>query len=175
MTNDTTPTGEYKFNVYREVGTPGVAGVEEAGNQRYIGRPYYYHGHFMPYNDIDTTINTTRIVDQWTNSLPVEDGRTYEDVYGIKGKPNFYHGMMMEAKFLMPEDGKSENGDDIIYRFTGDDDLWVYVDDVLVLDVGGIHEALTGTINFTTGKVTGPAGSSTQNTTLREIFQSVNC
>ncbi len=35
-----------------------------------------------------------------------------------------------------------------IFTFRGDDDLWIFVNKKLALDVGGLHEDLEGTINF---------------------------
>lgn len=67
-------------------------------------------------------------------------------------KINAWFGMTMELEFQMTSDG-TFNGKDMIYKFKGDDDVWVYIDDVLVLDMGGTHEAQTGTINFRTGAV----------------------
>lgn len=67
-------------------------------------------------------------------------------------KINAWFGMTMELNFQMTKDG-SFNGKDMVYKFKGDDDVWVYIDDVLVLDMGGTHEAQTGTINFKTGAV----------------------
>lgn len=64
--------------------------------------------------------------------------------------------MCMEIKFFMENDGKvhvyDENGNEteqsMIFEFTGDDDLWIYIDDKLCLDMGGIHGAKRGNINF---------------------------
>ena len=58
----------------------------------------------------------------------------------------------MEAQFVQPESGEV-NGNDMIFDFAGDDDVWVFIDGVLVLDIGGIHDEAGGSINFKTGEV----------------------
>ena len=62
-------------------------------------------------------------------------------------------GMNLGADFYMPEGGQVNN-QDMVFDFTGDDDVWVFIDDVLVLDLGGIHQALRGSINFASRKIT---------------------
>lgn len=62
---------------------------------------------------------------------------------------NYVFGVKMELNFNMTSNGKIK-GEDIIFEFTGDDDLWVFVDGYLVLDIGGAHIPCHGSINFAT-------------------------
>lgn len=70
----------------------------------------------------------------------------------IKSPYQYLMGMSVETTFLQPKNGTAANGDKI-FEFYGDDDVWIFVDGVLVLDLGGIHDPLGGTINFATGEV----------------------
>ena len=65
---------------------------------------------------------------------------------------NHYFGMTVTTDFVQPKDGQV-NGNDMKFEFRGDDDVWVFIDDVLVLDIGGIHDAMGGSIDFATGEV----------------------
>ena len=77
---------------------------------------------------------------------------------------NHLFGMNMSIPFRSTKDGtiKTNKGNansetkeqDVIFKFTGDDDLWLFIDDKLALDLGGIHDAITGEINFNSGEVT---------------------
>ena len=115
------------------------------------------HGQFFPYNSLRENqycpqTNNTNVLAQ---ELPDTDARKGEKLYDL-GKQNeldYFFGMEMEASFTQTADGLDAWGHDIIFEFSGDDDFWLYVDGELILDVGGVHAASVGTINFKTGEV----------------------
>lgn len=76
------------------------------------------------------------------NSAKNNNGSTYNYGYGAK----------LEFKFRLTSDGKVLNSQgnpvDIKFLFSGDDDVWVYIDGKLALDVGGAHGQVTGMLNF---------------------------
>ena len=72
---------------------------------------------------------------------------------------DYAYGMRTDIKFYLPnEPGSGGNkdlyGNAIQFQFSGDDDLWILIDGQLVLDIGGIHGAEDGVIDFSTGQVT---------------------
>ena len=88
---------------------------------------------------------------------------------------NFFFGMSMEVNFYLPNaPGSNSNqdvyGKDMHFKFSGDDDIWIFVDGKLVLDLGGIHGIESGDINFSSGIVT---VNGVQNTTLTNNLRSI--
>lgn len=104
------------------------------------------HGSFFPFNTLGDSI--------------------YDGIHEISGNsPDFHFGMTMSAKFIQPKDGKIKDKN-MVFEFSGDDDVWVYIDGVLVLDIGGIHNAASGSINFADGTV--KVGN--KDTNLKKLF-----
>ena len=141
------------FTVYRELGTSDKE-----------TKTTLAHGQFFPYDkitadnySIKNPLNLYSALalpgNETQGVLPENDPRKYEQLLTVGGNPNYFNGMEMEASFVQTPSGKDAWGHDVIFEFTGDDDFWFYVDDELVLDLGGIHSALAGTVNFSTGEV----------------------
>ncbi len=61
----------------------------------------------------------------------------------------YHYGMSFTTEFYIPSSGNYGDGNDIVFEFSGDDDVLVYIDNVLVLDNGGLHGARYANINFT--------------------------
>jgi len=66
---------------------------------------------------------------------------------------DYHFGYSMQHMFTVPEDG-TVNGYDMKITLSGDDDIWLFVDGKLAIDLGGIHEELNGEVNFTQGTYT---------------------
>ena len=123
-------------------------------------------GQFFPFDSAE------KVFDEMGNSLSpkqIIDGST---------NLNHHFGMSMTTEFVQPNGGKTTKGEDMVFEFSGDDDVWVYIDGVLVGDLGGIHEKATLKINFATGDVhvghvdnANDPEKTIQDTTIRAMYE----
>ena len=148
------------FTVYRQLGTSDNKSTNTMK-----------HGQFFPFNQISpgvfTSVNRQNLYSATAQPLDDLNPRKYEQLY-LVDKPNYCFAVTLEASFTQTANGKDSWGHDIIYEFTGDDDFWLYVDGELVIDLGGIHSALAGSVNFATGDVY----VNGVHKTLKELFKS---
>ena len=119
----------------------------------------------------DRSATWTKRTDAWIPKfLPfnADKSKLRIGLHSVSGA-RYAFGMTAYAKFMQPKEGKLVDGSPMTFNFTGDDDLWLFVDGMLVLDIGGIHDAASGSIDFATGVVT-IVSNKTTTTTLQALF-----
>lgn len=114
------------------------------------------HGNFYPFNPI-LDGDTSNVIYDGNTIISRYDQKETQTAF-LNEKADLWFGMSIEYDFFIPEGAKvmtpNQEEQDMIFEFHGDDDVFVYIDNVLVLNLGGTHTAQHGIINFTTGDVT---------------------
>lgn len=118
-----------------------------------------YGSEWDSYDAVNQYFSTIGLGKTFSETSPTLDDGTalMDNIYSIDyDEPtDFFFGMEIKMNFYQPKNGKTgpSYDQDMIFYFTGDDDVWIYLDGALFLDLSGIHRHVGGKIDFVEGKI----------------------
>ena len=160
--NELDSNGQIQFN-YNNAGVFTTGGTKVNGKDVYQNVQFpFVHGN-DGYYEFDSTKNHVHVDKNGGDNqkLTLDSGAQSAGGQGTffpfnsdgDSKADYHFGMNMSVPFYMNENGTDSSGKAIRFEFSGDDDVWVFINGKLVLDLGGIHDIMNGSIDFSTGKV----------------------
>ena len=130
--------------------------------------PYQFENHMLD-NYVDSIMRPGYEYDAKDGASSYQEYNSADDA-----TTNYFFGIRTDIEFFLPNDTNTQDeygnygnistrGEHMIFDFHGDDDVWVFVDGELLLDIGGLHGVMFGQIDFSTGKViVGKDGGTTE-------------
>ena len=179
LSGGTNQSLDYLFSMNPNIGKTSIENVD---NLFVLNDGYYVYD-----SDVNYAFYDTSSANASKNFAVYETGEGTPGFFPFIKQPNskglvselHYFGLTMEAAFIQPLNGTVKNNSGtalpMVFDFSGDDDVWVFIDGDLALDLGGIHGTAIGSINFNTGVVTinNPGTTVSSNQVVTKTFSQI--